>query len=126
MVPSSLTGDHTDLLRPFSLPFMIVWTHTMFSSTRFSSQSIQPSPGQEPSLTLVQCRGPFCIFPALLPAHRLWKSLADGKESLAVSNLSRRQHLEAEEQTDLSHLGLRATTQLAPAPLLTQGCISLF
>lgn len=50
MVPSSLTGDHTDLLRPFSLPFMIVWTHTMFSSTRFSSQSIQPSPGQEPSL----------------------------------------------------------------------------
>lgn len=126
VVPSSLTGDHTDLLRAFSLPFMVVWTHTMFSSTRFSSQSIQPSPGQEPSLTLVQCRGPFCTFPALLPAHRLWKSLADGKESLASGNLSRRQHLEAEEQTDLPHSRLRATTQPAPAPLLTQAHLLLF
>lgn len=130
MVPSSLTGDHTDLLRAFSLPFMIAWTHTMFSSTRFSSQSIQPSPGQEPFLTLVQRRGPFCTFPALLPAHRLWKSHADGKESLAVGNLStpasRRQHLEPEEQTDPPHSWLRATTQLAPAPLLTQAHILLF
>lgn len=130
VVPSSLTGNHGDILRAFSLPFRIVWTRTMSSLTPFSSQSIRPSPGQEPFLTLVQPSGSFCAFPVPLPAHRLWKSLADEKESLAVGYLStpasRRQRLEPGEQTDLSHFGLRATTQQAPAPLLTQAHISLF
>lgn len=133
MVPSSLTGDHTDLLRAFSLPFMIAWTHTMFSSTRFWMDSFPvhsaiPWPGAFPYFG--SAPWPFLHFSSTATCTQTLEKPCRWERNLAVGNLStpasRRQHLEPEEQTDPPHSWLRATTQLAPAPLLTQAHILLF